>query len=168
MNKNSISDTDNKKIQNKIVEVQKKFDNQHFLSNYILETLGSFAFRYLDEPFTFESVSKDVLRVLTVEKGIKEAIKIKNSELRNGISELVKRVSKEQGPTILREIKIITDRSSRALGKCEVFARISFGHPEHDFATGTFIEKMESFNFDDEIHFRNILAKHLEVVCELF
>ncbi|MBC7537386.1 MAG: hypothetical protein H7281_01090 [Bacteriovorax sp.] len=155
-------------IQHKLEEVQAKLTHQDYFNHYILETLESFAFRYFDNPLVSEQLSSNVMRVIAIEKGIKEAIKIKNPELRAGIGELVKRVSKEQGPTILREIRVKLDRSSTHGGSCLVIARVSFGHPDHDFAKGTFVENSNLFKFEDEVHFRNTLAKHLEVVCELF
>jgi hypothetical protein len=93
-------------IQNKLQEVQSKLTHQDYLNHYIYETLESFAFRYFDSPLAPEQVAKDIMRVAALEKGIKEAIKIKNVQLRAGIGELVKRVSKEQGPTIMREIRV--------------------------------------------------------------
>lgn len=155
-------------IQHKLQEVQTKLTHQDYLNHYILETLESFAFRYFDAPLTPEHISNNVMRVIAVEKGIKEAIKIKNAQLRAGIGELVKRVSKEQGPTILREIRVKLERHSEHGGSCQVTARVSFGHPDHSFIEGTFVEKLSLFKFEDEIHFRNTLAKHLEVTCELF
>lgn len=155
-------------IKHKLEEVQTNLSRKDYLNHYILETLESFAFRYFDEPLLPEQLSSSVMRVIAIEKGIKEAIKIKNAQLRAGIAELVKRVSKEQGPTIVREIRVNLERTSEHGGTCQVTARVSFGHPEHDFTKGTFVENLDSFKFEDEIHFRNTLAKHLEVVCELF
>lgn len=155
-------------IKNKFKEVQTNLSHQDYINHYILETLESFAFRYLDEPLAPEQLSNNMMRVIAIEKGIKEAIKIKNAQLRTGIGELVKRVSKDQGPTILREIRVNMVRNSEHGGTCEVTARVSFGHPDHNFSKGSFVENLSSFKFEDEIHFRNTLAKHLEVVCELF
>jgi hypothetical protein len=155
-------------IQQKSNEVQNSFSHQDFVNHYILETLDSFAFRYFDEPLKAEMVTNNIMKVVAVEKGIKEAIKIKNTELRAGIGELVKRVSKAEGPTILREIRVNLERGSVHAGTCQVAARISFGHPNHDFSKGTFISSSQTFSFEDEIHFRNILAKYLEISCEIF
>lgn len=155
-------------IQQKLKQVDAKLVSQDYLRNYILETLASFAYRYFDEASKTESITPNVLRVTAIEKGIKEAIKLKNPELRAGISELVKRVSKDQGPTILREIRVNLEPQSAHGGHCLVSAKISFGHPEHDFKQGSFVEKSDKFSFEDELHLRNILAKHLETVCELF
>lgn len=155
-------------IQNKLNEVQTKLRHLDYLDNYVSETLESFAYRYLADPRVPEQVNKNTIRVFAIEKGIKEAIKIKNAELRRGIGELVKRVSKEQGPTILREIKVINERNTNHGGTCRVSARISFGHPDHEFNKGSFVENLSTFEFVDEIHFRNTLAKHLDVVCDLF
>lgn len=155
-------------IQHKLTEVQTNLGHEEYVNHYILETLESFAFRYLDEPLLPELLSNNIMRVIAIEKGIKEAIKIKNAQLRTGIGELVKRVSKDQGPTILREIRVRRQRDSGHGGTCEVTARVSFGHPDHNFHQGTFVEHSSSFAYEDEILFRNTLAKHLEVVCELF
>lgn len=156
-------------IQKKLNEVETNLKNQDFLSHYILETLNSFGHRYFDDPKVSEQVSTNVLRVLAIESGIKEAIKLKNLELRAGIMELVKRVSKAEGPTILREIRVtVLPKDSTHKGECHVTARISFGHPYHDFKKGTFVEKLSVLVFEDEIQFRNNLAKHLELACEIF
>jgi hypothetical protein len=155
-------------IQQKSDEVQSSFSHQDYVNHYILETLDSFAFRYFDEPLKAEMVANNIMKVEAIEKGIKEAIKIKNPDLRAGIGELVKRVSKAEGPTILREIRVNLERGAGHGGSCQVAARISFGHPAHDFSKGTFIANSQTFSFEDEIHFRNILAKYLEISCEIF
>ena len=145
--------------------VQTNLQSSDAFIKFIADTLDSFAFRFFDEPSAVEVISINLLRVSALEKGIKEAIKIKNPELRAGIAELVKRVSKEQGPTIKREMRV---QFNKATGNCQVEARISFGHPEHDFKKGTYVENISTFNFEDEIVFRNSLARHLESVCGLF
>ena len=163
-----IDDKSAKIIQHKQEEVKANTGHQNFLNNYILETLESFAFRYFDSPQVPEVISSNSVRVIAIEHGIKEAIKIQNQKLRAGIGELVKRVSKEQGPTILRELRVNINKKSTHQGSCYLSARISFGHPDHQFSEGTFVENIKNFEFEDEIHFRNTLAKHLEAVCELF
>ena len=155
-------------IQQKREEVQAKMGQKNDLNQYMLETLDSFAFRYFIEPLSAELISENELRVIAIEKGIKEAIKIKNPILRNGISELVKRVSKAEGPTILSELKLKMDMKTNHSGTVQLSGRISFDHPEHEFKKDTFIEKLSLFHYVDEIDLRNNLAKHLEIVCEIF
>lgn len=156
-------------IQHKMLQVEENFGHQDFFNRYILDTLDSFGYRYLDRPQKAELLTLNMMRVVALEEGIKEAIKIKNPELRAGIGELVKRVSKAQGPTIQREIRVnIIERDPARGGVCQVWARISFGHPEHDYRAGTYVEKLSTLNFEDDLHFRNALAKHLEIVSELF
>ncbi len=156
-------------IQHKMHDVQEQMGHLDQFNHYILETLNSFAYRYFENPDPAEALTPTEMRVIALEKGIKEAIKIKNQELRAGIGELVKRVSKEEGPTIARELRVqILKRDPGRGGNCHVLARVSFGHPVHDFRPGSFVEKMSVLHFDDDIHFRNNLARHLEVACELF
>lgn len=156
-------------IQNKIHEVEEKLTHQDFFNAYILDTLDSFAYRYLDEPNKAELLAPNVMRVTALENGIKEAVKIKNAELRAGISVLAKKVSKAESLTIMRELRVdVTQRDNRHAGICNTSARISFGHPKHEFGAGTFVEKLSAFKFDDDLHLRNELLKHLEAVCELF
>lgn len=156
-------------IQNKRHEVVEKLSHQDFFHHYILETLDSFAYRYFESPAKAEAHANSVFSVSALELGIKDAIKIKNPALREGIGELVKRVSKAEGPTIKRELRVqLLEKNSQKGGKCRVSARISFGHPEHSFLPGTFVEKSSDLLFEDDIHLRNALAKSLEEVCELF
>jgi hypothetical protein len=156
-------------IEQKEREIKAKITSGDFLENYIHETLSQFAYRYFENPNPVEACSQHAFCVSYLEKGIKEAIKIKNPELRAGISELVKRVSRDQGPTILRELRLaFKERNANHSGVCLISARISFGHPEHNFANGSFVEKTFLMKFEDEMHFRNTLAKYLEDVCELF
>ena len=155
-------------IKKKSEEVQNNLNSGDYFNQYIYKTLESFSFRYFDQPSLPEQFDINSLRVRAIEKGIKEAIKNKNPILRAGIGELVKRVSKEQGPTILRELSISFDNASGSGGVSKIRARISFGHPDHDFSEGTFVESLSIFKYEDEIHFRNNLAKYLEIVCELF
>ena len=167
--KNKLFDSnETEKIRQKSKEVLTKLSQQDFLNSYILETLESFGFRFFDEPQSPIQINQNTTIITSTEKGIKEAIKNKNPLLRAGISELVKRVSREQGPTILRQISVIVLRDGKQQGTCQAVARISFGHPAHDFSKGSFLEKISEFKFEDEIHFRNTLAKHLELACELF
>lgn len=156
-------------IQHKNEEVQSLLGKTDYLQKYIYDTLKSFAYRYFDEPLDPEFLTTQSIRVLDVEKGIKKAILIKNDQLRAGIGELVKRVSKAEGPTIAREIRVtlLSDLHAKK-GEAKISARISFGHPAHDFSPGTFVEKVSHLHFEDELHFRNTLARHLEDVCELF
>ena len=156
-------------IEQKEREIKVKITSGDFLENYIHETLSQFAYRYFDNPNPVEACAQHAFCVSYLEKGIKEAIKIKNPELRAGISELVKRVSRDQGPTILRELRLaFKERNANHSGVCLISARISFGHPDHSFAKGSFVEKTSLMKFEDEMHFRNTLAKYLEDVCELF
>ncbi len=168
MNQKSLPNENAELINKKLEQVQQVLHKQDFFSYYMIETLSSFAFRYFEDAQAPALLSKTSANVVAIEKGIKEAIKLKNPELRAGISDLVKRVSKEQGPTILRELKVICLPNGQHDGTCEVSARISFGHPEHDFRAGSFVEKKEIFKYADEVYFRNNLAKYLEYVCELF
>lgn len=161
--------TNQELIQQKMLQVEAHLSQADYFDRYILETLNSFAYRYFEEPLAAEIVSANLLRVSSLEKGIKEAIKNKNPLLRAGITELVKRVSKAEGPTILRELRVhLIERDQAKGGQCLVSSRISFGHPDHDFQKGTFVEKESRFNFEDDLHLRNTLARHLEEVCELF
>lgn len=150
-------------IKHKLHQVEETLSRPDFLNQYILTTLNGFAYRYFDNPMNAEMLTSEILRVTAIEQGIKEAIKIKNPELRAGISELVKRVSKAEGPTIMREIRV-----TKKPGQVLVSARISFGHPEHQFLAGTFIEKTSACHYEDELSLRNTLARHLEEVCEIF
>lgn len=161
---------DNSKILEKKIEVESLIAQKDFFNIYILETLGNFSYRYFEDAQKPEMLGDKIARVIAIEKGIKEAIKIKNQAIRAGISELVKRVSKAEGPTIARELRINTvERSGTKGGTCNITARISFAHPNHDFASDKlYVEKASIFKFEDDLHFRNNLAKHLEVVCELF
>jgi hypothetical protein len=164
-----MNKTDKEIIEQKDREVKAKIKSSDFLENYIHETLSQFAYRYFEIPNPVESSAQNTFCATYLEKGIKEAIKIKNPELRAGIGELVKRVSREQGPTILRELRLtFKERNSNHSGVCLLSARISFGHPEHNFSKGSFVEKTAFMKFEDEMHFRNTLARYLEEVCELF
>lgn len=156
-------------IQHKLHEVSENLGQASFLNRYILSTLDSFAYRYFDEPFPAKQISNDVMIVQALEHGIKEAIKLKNPELRNGITELVKRVSKAEGPTILRELRVTLNKlPGQHSGSALVSARISFGHPEHSFLPGTFVENISVCHFEDELQLRNTLARDIEKACEIF
>jgi hypothetical protein len=156
-------------IRAKLAEVVINFNNQDYFLEYILKTLDSFSYRYFENPLKAEIVSDKIIRVISIEKGIKEAIKIKNPVLRAGISELVKKFSREQVPTILRELRVnLVEKNNNHQGTCHITARISFGHPLHEFISGTYVEELSVLKFEDEIHFRNALAKNLEEVCEIF
>lgn len=168
MSKHTVAENE-EKISTKMHNVQEAFSHTDAFNHYILETLNNFAYRYFDEAQTAQELSPTELRVMALEKGIKEAIKIKNDTLRKGIGELVKKVSKEEGPTIARELRVqILKREPGRGGSAQVLSRISWGHPDHSFAPGTFIEKMSVLKFEDDIFFRNHLAKNLEEVCSLF
>ncbi len=155
-------------IQHKSAEVMDLMAHADYFNVYILDTLNSFAFRYFDAAQEATMVTPSVLRVTALEKGIKDAIQIKNQDLRAGIGELVKRVSKADGPTIMRELRVNILSHSPKKGEALITARISFGHPEHEFSPGTYVEKSSQLLFVDDLQFRNTLARHLEEVCELF
>jgi hypothetical protein len=156
-------------IANKIHNVQEAYTHADVFNRYILKTLESFAYRYFDGASPAEMLSPSEMRVIAIEKGIKDAIKIKNETLRKGIGELVKKVSKEEGPTIARELRVqILKREAGRGGNAHILARISWGHPAHDFSSGTYAEKMSVLKFEDDIFFRNHLGSALEEVCELF
>ncbi len=156
-------------IDKKSRDVQLVLKNSDYIDHYILETLSNFAYRFFENPNKPEIIIDGTYRVCALEKGIKEAIKIRNPQLRLGIGELVKKVSKEQGPTILRELRVrMIGMNPQHKGSCEISSRISFGHPDHHFDAGSFVDRNYILNFEDELHLRNVLAKHLEEVCELF
>lgn len=156
-------------ISNKMHNVQEAYSHADVFNRYILQTLDGFAYRYFDQAAPAEMLSAGELRVMALEKGIKEAIKIKNDALRKGIGDLVKKVSKEEGPTVARELRVqILKREPGKGGNAHVLARISWGHPGHSFTPGTFVEKMSVLKFEDDIYFRNHLGAHLEEVCSLF
>lgn len=153
----------------KLSNVQEAFAQVDHFNHYILETLNNFAYRYFDGADEARATAPNELHVMAIEKGIKEAIKIKNETLRKGIGDLVKKVSREEGPTIARELRVqILNRDPGKGGVAKIFSRISWGHPEHSFTAGTFVEKTSTLKFEDDIFFRNHLAKNLEEVCELF
>lgn len=156
-------------IQHKTNEVNSLLHQKDFLDNYVIQTLNSFSFRYLDNASSSEKINNNTIRVLSIENGIKDAIKIKNEKLRAGLGELARNVSKAEGPTVAREIRVILLRNgSLHSGDVDVSARISWGHPTHEFSTGTFVEKKLRYHFDDELNLRNNLARYLDEVCELF
>lgn len=161
--------SDQEIIQHKHQQVEESLSHKDFFENYLLETLNSFAYRYFSDATAAEKVSASTFRVRAIEQGIKEAVKNPDQKLRAGILELVKRISKAEGPTILNELKIdLLERDPKAGGKCQVSARISFNHPEHNFSKGSFVEKVSLFSFPDDYHLRNTLARHLEEVSALF
>lgn len=156
-------------ISTKMHNVQESYAHADVFNRYILQTLDGFAYRYFEQASPAEMLSATELRVVALEKGIKDAIKIKNETLRKGISDLVKKVSKDEGPTIARELRVqILKREPGKGGNAHVLARISWGHPNHSFTPGTFVEKMSVLKFEDDIFFRNHLGAHLEEVCSLF
>lgn len=154
-------------IQHKTEEVNSLLHQKDYLDNYILETLNNFSYRYMDEAKKSEKINHNKFRVLALEKGIKEAIKIKNESLRAGLGELARNVSKAEGPTVAREIRVVLEKNGNS-GDVNVSARISWGHPSHEFTHGTFVEKKSKYHFEDELHLRNTLARYLDEVCELF
>jgi hypothetical protein len=154
-------------IQHKSEEVNSLLHQKEYMDNYILEILNNFSFRYMDEANQSEKINQNTLRVLSLEKGIKEAFKIKNENLRAGLGELARNVSKAEGPTVAREIRVVLQKYGNS-GDVDVSARISWGHPKHEFTLGTFVEKKTKYHFEDELHLRNTLARYLEEVCELF
>lgn len=156
-------------IEEKKNQVSAQISSNDFLAAYAKETLSNFAFRYFEAPSAIENSNDHSFAVSYLEKGIKEAIKIKNPQLRSGIGELVKRVTREEGPTILYRLQItFKEQNANHSGVCQISARISFGHPDHQFVKGSFVEKTSILNFEDEMQFRNTLAKYLEDVCALF
>lgn len=157
-------------INQKNAEVEAQVHQHDFIPGYILHTLNNFAYRYFDNAKESEMLTPEIFRVQAVEKGIKEAIKIKSDILRAGLGELVKQFSKEAGPTVVRELSVAMPKGfhDRHLGEAIILARISWGHPEHTFHPGSFIEKRSVLTYNDELQFRNTLARHLEEVAELF
>lgn len=158
-------------IKEKEAHIEAQFNREDYFNNYLKETLNNFSHRYFDNAFPAEvlATSPLTIRVYAIEQGIKEAIKNKNPELRAGITELVKRVSKAMGPTIVRELRLtFLSRSPGKGGQYIASARISFGHPEHDFKPGSYIEKAINQTFEDDLNLRNTLAKYLEEVSEIF
>lgn len=156
-------------ISTKMHNVQESYSHADVFNRYILQTLDGFAHRYFEQANPAEMLSASEIRVKAIEKGIKEAIKIKNDVLRKGIGELVKQVSKDEGPTIARELRVqILKREPGKGGNAHVLARISWGHPDHSFTPGHFVEKMSVLKFEDDISFRNHLGANLEEVCSLF
>lgn len=90
----------------KMQNVQEAFSQGDVLNRYVLQSLDGFAYRYFDQSMKAELLSPQEMRVMAIEAGIKEAIKIKNETLRKGIGELVERVSREEGPTMARELRV--------------------------------------------------------------
>lgn len=157
------------RIQHKTEEVNTLLHQKDFLDNYILEILNNFSYRFLEDAGKSEKINSNTMRVIALEKGIKEAIKIKNEKLRSGLGELARNVPRSEGPTVAREIRVVLlKNNNQHSGDVEVLSRISWGHPAHEFSTGTFVEKKTKYHFEDELHLRNTLAKYIEEVCELF
>ena len=155
MDHKKSDNTESLAISKKMAEVKNKLSQQDFLSTYTAETISNFAFRYFDNPQEPEQIATNKIRIIAVDDGY-----LKTNKLNLPMS--------DRNATIMSEITVTFDKKSGNAGVCKLTARISYGYPHHHFLSGTFLEKSHSFNFEDEMHFRNLLAKELEIVCELF
>jgi hypothetical protein len=147
-------------------ELKSSLEAPSALSELVTFTLNNFAYRYFETPTPAQALSNEHFCVQAIEVGIKEAIKIQNPKLRDGLKSLMLRVSKEQGPTVAR----ILDVQVSGQGPLVLTARaaISWGHPDHQLCPDTFVSRELTVELGDLLELRNSLALHLETVCELF
>lgn len=158
---------DQQKIEQKQRAVQEELNRQGALEELALYTLNQFAYRYFDSPEPAEVIQTNgpfIFSVRALETGIKEAIKISNPKLREGLKQLVQAFPPKE-VTVARLLLI--EVSDRERGEVTVRSRVSFDHPDHRCSERC-IEKKAQYQFGEFIELRNHLARLLEDVSELF
>lgn len=146
-------------------------DNQAYL-DYILQTKQNFLYRYLetstDKNLKIESVDAKTLIAKSYESNLGDAFKISDPEIKEGIKQLAKSVSREKNPCVQYSLKTILDDFRGDNGKIILEAKVNWNFPEFNDDKGNFKKKQVVFEYHDPNVFRKKLALKYEEVCELF
>ena len=153
-------------------KVKKQLTTGDAFFDFIITTMNSFVYRYVETPSTGK-ITSDLSGNLCVAKAkepqILEALKALNPKTKKGIIELAKSYAKKEGPEVLYEIgtDIMSWSPRNESGKIKVWAKVDWAYP--DFNDNQKIHKKEeTFEFDDLMFFRKKYALVLESVCEVF
>jgi hypothetical protein len=158
---------DQEKMDKHLASVITEIKNPEFFDHFTLETLNNFAYRYFENATAAQkiSITPHCYQVSALEYGIKDAIKIPDSSLREGIKQLLLKYPPAQ---VSLERRFRVEFTSAEAGQVKVSAALSFGHPDHQYQAKSFVQKTTTFEYSEFLILRNRLAGLLEEVAELY
>ncbi len=152
-------------------KVRAQFGDSSKLLEYLFETMDNFYYRYLETSLTQNLKTVELATHLwgarSFEENMGEAFKIPNKEIKAGITELAKRVPREQKPKLRYSLTALIKELTPEQGHLIVESEISWDFP--DFADSSkSVSKKVTFKYEDLAQFRKELALKLEDACSLF
>lgn len=147
-------------------KLHESYQNSDALLKFILLTLDSFSHRYLTNPET--KLMDSVILLESREENLGTALKIKDSEIKEGIKNLAKSVDRAEKPALVSRIWVEIKELKADKGEILVKSEMNWSHPRHLSDASEKKIKIQKFLWDDLTLFRKGFPLALEEVCELF
>lgn len=147
-------------------KLHESYQNSDALLKFILLTLDSFSYRYLNAPET--KLTDSVILLESREENLGTALKIKDNQIKEGIKNLAKSVAREEKPAVVSRIWVEIKELKADKGEIHVRSEMNWSHPEHLSDALEKKIKIQKILWDDLTQFRKGFPLVLEDVCELF
>lgn len=164
---------DKEKYQKQADEKAKKlFESQDTFDEFISFTLNNFGYRYFDKDPDENAVEMSApltyfIRQETVP--LKWGLMNKDPKIKNASKELALAHPPKEGGALCQELEVrLEHRDANRSGVATFSARLYWNYPTFTIEAGKYFEKTYEFAYEDALHLRNKMAKHLEEICELF
>lgn len=151
-------------------KAKKLFESSDTFDEFIAFTLNNFGHRYFEKEEHAVEKSDDLTYFIRNEQvHIKWGLMNKLAAIKNGSKELAVKHPPKDGGTLCQELEVrLEHKDSNRPGVAHLSARVYWNYPDFTLQHGQFHAQTYDFSYEDVLHLRNKLAKHLEEICELF
>ncbi len=166
-----MSEDTTKQIHDWQDKIKHSFDDEGKLHDYLLTTMDSFLYRYLETNESKDLKAFEIAPYIygaeSFESSMVEALKISEPTVKAGIMELAKTVPKAQKPMVKYRLQTLIKELNPERGHLVISASINWDFPLFMDKTKVFFREVD-FKYNDLGQFRKELANKLEAACELF
>jgi hypothetical protein len=152
-------------------KVKQQYGDESRLFQYLFETMDNFYYRYLEttesKDLKTQELADHVWGARSFESNMGEAFKISNKEIKAGITDLAKRIPRDQKPAVRYSLQAMVKELKAEHGHLVLTSEIHWDFPEYQDSSRK-ISKSVTFRYEDLAVFRKELALKLEDVCTLF
>lgn len=160
-----------KQIQDWQTKVRQSMGDESKLLHYLFETMDNFYYRFLEtsenQNLKTSELAGHLWGARSFESNMGNAFKTTIKDVRAGITELAKRVPRDQKPSVRYSLTALVQELTPEHGHLMIGSEISWDYPEFK-DPGLRLSKTISFKYEDLSQFRKELALKLEEACTLF
>jgi hypothetical protein len=153
-------------------EAAHKLAENENLQSFFKEILYNFAHRYMANDTSpgpqLSEPEQSTVRITSIEKDMKSALKTNSQKARDGVIELIQKVGLKNSPAVMYSIDLKSNMTSQGQIEVWVECAINWDFPNFSFDAKKIDLNKTQKKYSDFIELRNDLARVLESTCEIF